>query len=137
MQAAFIFAQRLAPDQQELRLHGQLKQLLDLRNWNFTAHHAALILTLVPLISARLSRARMALACSLETSTKECRSRTSTLPSSFPGSPVSPAMEFTMSIGTTPISSPTLMWRRVWSAGVLRSGFTRFFLDADSAATFA
>src|SRR5665213_4631907 len=120
MQMAFAPAQRFAPDQQQLGLHRQRKQLFDQRGWRFTAHHATFTLTLWPLISARLSLATMPLTCSLATSTNECRSRTSTVPPTLPGNPVSPATEFTKSIGATPCSLPTLIQRRVWPSGVAR-----------------
>src|SRR5271169_4072089 len=65
----------------------------------------------------------MPLACSLATSTNAWRSRTSTLPTTLPGRPVSPATEFTKSIGATPCAEPTLIQSRVWPSGVARLTF--------------
>src|ERR1035438_7642510 len=129
MQFAFVRAQRITANQQSSGFQHEREKPLDtfcgnrIFRWRFVAHHATFTLTLWPLISARFSLAIMPLTCSLDTSTNECRSRTSTVPTTLPGNPVSPATELTKSMGTTPCSLPTLIQRRVWSGGVARLGF--------------
>src|ERR1700759_2746273 len=69
--------------------------------------HATLALSLCSLIRARFSFEMIAFACSLETSTKACRARRSTLPTTPAGSPVSPRILSAMSLAATPMVSPT------------------------------
>src|SRR5262249_36513818 len=72
-------------------------------------------LILCPLSSLRLSFSIMAWACSDETSASRWRSRTSIVPTTFPGDLVFSATALTTSIGTTPMASPTFIHRRVCS----------------------
>src|ERR1039458_1581065 len=91
--------------------------------YDITVHYAALTLSLWPLIWVRFSLEMMALACSEGTSTKRCRPRMSTVPTTLPGRPVSPAIVLTISMGTTPFSSPTFIHRRVLKGWVTRLVF--------------
>src|SRR5678816_4555750 len=99
MQLTLAAAQRLAANHQNLRAQDEGIHPLDLPSCKFPFHHATLTLTLCPLISARFNLAMIPLACSLDTSMNKCRSRTSTVPTTLPGNPVSPATAFTTSIG--------------------------------------
>jgi hypothetical protein len=57
------------------------------------------------------------------TSTKECRSRTSTVPTTFAGQSGFAGDGIHEINGVTPCSAPTLIQSRVWSAGVARLSF--------------
>src|SRR5882672_1949152 len=122
MQFALAALQRLASDEQVARAQDERKESFHRRSRAGELVHATLTLTLRPLIWVRLSFEMMLLACSEATSTKRCRSRTSTVPTIFAGRPVSPRIAPTISPGPTPISAPTFMKRRVCSSGVRRLG---------------
>src|SRR6185437_13572138 len=104
VQFALAAPQCVAADQQRARLEHEWKQSFDGLGRCRIAHYASFTLSLRPLICVRFILAMIPFACSEDTSTNKCRSRTSTVPTTFPGRPVSPATAFTISIGAMPIS---------------------------------